>query len=128
MNTMNQDEPIPGSAEARALRLARRARERELLREEEARRAEFAAAFGAKRIKWSGQNLSRLLRATGERPERVELARKLLDGAGLKRFGGSYWPQPYGAFDHGEMWSRDGKPWAIVGHPYQLNAEEQAAL
>jgi hypothetical protein len=76
----------------------------------------FAHEFGAREVRWSGRNLSRLLRSTGERPARVAALWAVLGAFGLgdsrRR------PGPGGLFDHGELWARGGVPWAVVGHPY----------
>src|SRR5689334_19646662 len=42
------------------------------LEEADRRRSAFAAAFGAREVRWSGHTICRLLRSTGERPGRVE--------------------------------------------------------
>lgn len=90
--------------------------------EQRQREAEFAEDFAARPIKWSGHNLSRMLRSTGERPDRVRELRSLLGllGLGNGPYQGQY-PSTNGWFDHGDMWGRNGKPWAIVGHPYELS-------
>lgn len=89
-------------------------------------RETFALDFGAKPLKWSGLNVSRLVRATGERPERVAMVRVFLAYLGME--GSKTHPGRGGVFDHGELWSRDGKPWAIVGHPYGIDDDERALL
>lgn len=95
----------------------------------EARRAEFARALGLSRlVKWSTYNLSRMLRHTGERPERVESIRALLRRLGMDCGCGRQWIGTGGVFDHGEMWSRDGHPAVIVGHPYGISTDEEDLL
>jgi hypothetical protein len=86
----------------------------------------FASEFGARAVRWSGRNLSRLLRATGERPERVAAMRALLDALGMGP--SRRWPGRGGVFDHGEMWARRGSPWAVVGHPYGVDDRERGWL
>jgi hypothetical protein len=84
-------------------------------------RAHFAYDFRAREINWSAWNLVRLLRLTGERPQRVAEMRAILDGLGLA--GASQRSiMKYGAFDHGTLWGRDGKPWALVGAPYDVDS------
>lgn len=34
----------------------------------------------------------------------------------------------YGWMDHGEIYSRSGVPTALVGHPYQVNADDMARI
>ena len=88
-------------------------------------RDHFARDFNARPIRWSAHNLARLLRSTGERPDRVAELRAVLGRLGL---GDWRWPEQRGVFDHGELWGRQGRPWAIVGHPYSLDAREREAL
>ncbi len=92
-------------------------------------RADFAQDFGAREIRWSGYNLSRLLRLTGERPARVAEMRSVLDALGLAGIS-QRWIGMGGAFDHGVFWGRGGKPWALVGHPYPygFGPDERALL
>jgi hypothetical protein len=86
-------------------------------------RSAFAAESGVRPCKWSGHNVSRLLRATGERPARVDEMWAILGGLGMGNSIGDCrrWPAPWGVFDHGEMWAREGLPCLIVGHPYQVS-------
>jgi hypothetical protein len=86
----------------------------------DARRAAFAADFGVRPIKWSRHNLVRLLNHTGERPERIAVARRLLEALGMGGFHSSLLGIG-GVFDHGELWARDGLPVLIVGHPYWVH-------
>jgi hypothetical protein len=86
----------------------------------------FAHQHQARAIKWSGYNLGRLLRLTGERPERVAEMREILDALGMGPM--RHWPSTGGVFDHGEMWGRSGKPWCVVGHPYGVDDEERERL
>ena len=74
---------------------------------------------------WSGHNLSRLLRSTGERPERVNELRAILSALGG---GGSRFAGKWGAFDHGKLWGRDRKPLMITGAPYQITNDERELL
>src|SRR3954471_17617490 len=86
----------------------------------------FAYEHQVSPIKWSGHNLSRLLRRTGERPERVAEMWALLGALGM---GPSLrWPGVGGVFDHGQMWGRFGQPWCVVGHPYGVDADERGWL
>ncbi len=97
-------------------------------------REEFKAALGVEEIKWSGRNVSRLLRSTGERPDRVEEIRAILEALGLGNIKG--WPGKGGVFDHGTSWGRRTKigprsslvPFALVGHPYDIDADERGLL
>jgi hypothetical protein len=89
-------------------------------------RQQFVIEHSARPIRWSGYNLSRLLNLTGERPDRIKKMRALLGLLGMGLQG--CWPDQSGVFDHGEMWGRSGKPWAIVGHPYGVNAAEHGWL
>jgi hypothetical protein len=86
----------------------------------------FAYEHQVGEIKWSGHNLSRLLRQTGERPERVAEMRSILGRLGIGDY--TQWLCTGGVFDHGEMWGRSGKPWMIVGHPYGINEERMELL
>lgn len=90
-------------------------------------RAAFVRKFGAGAIKWSGPNLSRLLRLTGERPKRLREMRSFLSVLGLD-CACPRWLSRGGVFDHGEMWERDGHPWAVVGHPYFLDDDKRGLL
>jgi len=85
----------------------------------------FARDFHTRPIKWSAFNVARLLKATGERPERVAEMRAILGHLGMGHYP---WPCTMGVWDHGELWARHGHPWAIVGHPYGVNAERRRLL
>ena len=99
----------------------------ECLNEIEAREQAFARDFGVYKIKWSRHNLMRLLNKTGEPPERILELRELLDRSGMKAESSRY-INCGGVWDHGEMWAKNGQPWIVVGDPYNINDEEQAAL
>lgn len=90
------------------------------------RRAAFALRHQLTPVKWSGRNLTILLRSTGERPQRLDEMRELLGWLGLGE--SRTWPGPGGVFDHGEMWARSGRAVALVGHPYQITADERVWL
>lgn len=111
---------------------AQRVRIREERLAYEGRRAEFADALGVRQYKWSRHNLMKMLRATGETPERVaEMAAILGDlGMGDLGMGQAYyrWISPDGVWDHGAMWGRDGMPRVVVGHPYRVGDRERARL
>jgi hypothetical protein len=85
----------------------------------------FAAHFNAREMRWSVHNVSRLLRSTGERPERVRELKSILGhlGMGVERFAGTW-----GVFDHGKLWGRDGKPLMVTGAPYGITADERELL
>lgn len=89
--------------------------------------ADFARDFGARVIQWSGYNLSRMLNLTGERPARVAGMRELLKILGLAGIS-QRWIGMGGVFDHGVFWSRAGNPWALVGHPYDVDDDERTWL
>lgn len=91
------------------------------------RRADFARDFGSREIRWSGYNLSRMLRLTGERPARVAEMRSVFNALGLAGIS-QRWIGMGGVFDHGVFWGRAGKPWALVGHPYGVNDDERGWL
>lgn len=86
----------------------------------------FAQDFRATPCQWSGHNLTRMLRATGEPPARVAHYRTALErlGIGTDR----EVPAQWGVFDHGDFWARDGVPSIIVGHPYGISDEQRALL
>src|SRR5262245_38137769 len=65
-------------------------------------RDSFIAEHNARRIKFSGYNLSRMLRLTGERPARIALARRILGDLGLSHDG--HWLSCAGVFDHPDFW------------------------
>src|SRR4051794_14802193 len=90
-------------------------------------RDDFARDFDAREVGWSGYNLSRLLRLTGERPARVAEMRAVLDACGLAGVS-RRWIGRGGLFDHGEMWGRDRTPLLIVGHPYDVDRAGRALL
>jgi hypothetical protein len=90
-----------------------------------AQRDAFAYQFAVSPGKWSQHNVSRLLRATGERPERVAEMRAILGDLGM---GDARWPCTGGVWDHGQLWSRFSFPWIIVGHPYYIDADQRALL
>jgi hypothetical protein len=98
-----------------------------LIRLEEADRLrdDFALAFGVRPVKWSLRNLSRMLNATGERPERVAEAKSILSGVanGIPGCLGCG-----GAFDHPTMWARGRQPMMLVGHPYRITPDDREAL
>lgn len=96
--------------------------------EYQSRRQTFIEKFQCREIKWSAYNLVRLLRATGESPERLVIVRRALANLGMGQdwFRNSRsWPNTGGIFDHGEMFSQDGLPRIIVGHPYYISDEQQ---
>jgi hypothetical protein len=97
------------------------------LGEAAALRDAFLREHRAYSIRFSGYNLSRLLNLTGERPERVEAMRGLLDALGLDSCD-RRWISAGGVFDHGEFFARDGRPWALVGHPYGIRDEQREDL
>jgi hypothetical protein len=86
------------------------------LEEADRLRDDFALAFGVRECRWSDHNLSRLLNATGERPERVKEMRAIIGRLESR------------VFDHDEMWARGRVPMILVGHPYQIEPEHRAAL
>lgn len=86
----------------------------------EALRESFAEEHEATAIRFSSYNISRLLRSTGERPDRVDEAWEFLIALGMDGAGGKQSPTQLGVFDHGVVWARWGRPWAITGHPYQI--------
>ena len=88
-------------------------------------RAAFAADLGLSEFAWRGSHVSRLLRLTGERPDRVAELWQILGALGL---GSGRWISAGGVFDHGTCWGRAGVPVAIVGHPYRLGGDERALL
>ena len=93
------------------------------LAEKKALRERFALDFGAERRDWSDHAFARLLNSTGERPARVAELRALLgklDSGGTSLHGG--------AFDHRDFWYRGGKPWAAVGHPYDVTEAHREAI
>lgn len=96
------------------------------------RRDAFAHEFAARDVRWSGHNVSRMLRLTGERPARVEEMRAILDtlasDSGTWRAKAGPWFGTGGVFDHGEMWGRGGKPVMLVGHPYGISDEARERL
>jgi hypothetical protein len=95
------------------------------LDEADALRQAFLAELGLRPISWSAHNLSRLLNATGDTPDRVKVMRALLDKLGM----GSYsWITIGGVFDHGEFFARDRHPAVIVGHPYGISDEQHELL
>jgi len=101
------------------------------LEEVEEPRQTFANHFGVRPIKWSRHNLIRLLNKTGEPPERILELRGLLDLLGMNSAAGRHWIRCGGVWDHGEMWSKNGQPCIVVGHPEDIRAvsdEYQAAL
>jgi hypothetical protein len=85
----------------------------------------FAYEFGVSRMKWSAHHVSRLLRLTGERPQRVAEMREILGHLGL---GSASWAGIGGVFDHGELWGRARTPMMLVGHPYGIDAREHMLL
>jgi hypothetical protein len=93
------------------------AERRKGLEEVEARGQTFAYHFGFRPIKWSRHNLMRLLNKTVEPPERILELRGLLDLLGMNTAAGRHWIDCGGVWDHSEMWSKNGQPWIVVGHP-----------
>src|SRR5512140_1296780 len=74
-------------------------------------KADFADNFGVRPIKFGGYNLARLLNLTGADREEIDDTRTTLCALGL---GNPSCIGPGGVFDHGEMWGRAGKPFALV--------------
>jgi hypothetical protein len=93
-------------------------------------RETFVTEFGVREQAWSPHNLSRFLRLTGERPERVAEMRAILGWLGLGSNSASCggWLNMDGVFDHGEMWGRGGRPLMLVGHPYNIYTEQRGLL
>jgi hypothetical protein len=85
----------------------------------------FATHFNVREMRWTAHNVSRMIRSTGERPERVKELRTILGalGMGAERFAGIG-----GVFDHGKLWGRDGKPILVVGAPYGIATYERELL
>jgi hypothetical protein len=101
------------------------------LREADRLKAAFISEFGVRPIKWSSYNLSRMLRLTGERPERVAEMKAILCPLGLGDHGGQRyysWICTGGVFDHGQFWGRGRTPIMMVGHPYQISQDERSLL
>ena len=111
----------PGDSYTKDLR-----RSLEDLERQDRDRAAFAAEFGLAEYEWTGRNVGRLLRATGERPARVEEMWAILSSLGMGP--SRSWPSPCGVFDHGTLWGRSGIPTTIVGDPYSINADAWALL
>jgi hypothetical protein len=97
---------------------------------------EFIRELGVREYRWSHHNISRLLRATGERPERVEEMRSLLGDLGTgdrhrigdSRMGYCYLIGAGGVWDHVKMWGRDRFPCIFAGHPYSIDDEQREML
>jgi hypothetical protein len=103
------------SAERRALAAKHEA-------ESEARREAFRVANGlGRKVDLAGRNLTRMLHATGERPERIAELRRMLRDLGLDTGRWLNWSYP---FDHLELWTRPGAPrnvpTILVSHPYGI--------
>src|SRR4051812_22475242 len=86
-------------------------------------RAEFARDFEARRIRWSGRNLSRMIRMTGERPGRIEDIRAILSPLGIGSDPSC--PDQGEVFDHGEMWAAEDGRVILVGQPYDVRDESR---
>jgi hypothetical protein len=103
----------------------------ERLREADRLRSAFAAEHGVRPIKWGSHNLSRMLRLTDERPERVAEIQVILGALGLGQHSARRyysWIGTGGVFDHGEMWGQDRIPLFLVGYPYGIDADEHTLL
>ena len=111
----------PGDSYTKDLR-----RSLEDLERQDRDRAAFAAELGLSEYRWTGSTVSRLLRATGERPARVEEMWAILGALGMGP--SRSWPSHNGVFDHGTMWGRRGIPLMVVGDPYTIDADERALL
>src|SRR5512142_384496 len=61
-------------------------------------------------------------------PDRSFAKRTTLDALGLESGCDARWVGIGGAFGHGEFWGRGGVPFALVGHPYQIAADQHALL
>jgi hypothetical protein len=85
----------------------------------------FAYDYAVAEMRWSSRNVSRMLRLTGERPERVKAMRWLLGELGMDH---SSWAGIGGVFDHGELWGRARTPLMLVGHPYGIDDDERTLL
>ena len=87
----------------------------------------FTKAFKVRECQATDHNLARMLRSTGERPERVKemrgMIRRLAHGRD-QRFFFLGW----GVFDHGSMWCRNRLPVLMVGQPYDIAADESELL
>jgi hypothetical protein len=80
---------------------------------------EFAARHGVREYKYSTHNLAKLFRSAGASTDQ---ARSVFSsrchwgpGARWNLFFEGDFSQ---AFDHHDLWGRDGKPLMLVGHPY----------
>lgn len=78
---------------------------------------EFAAKHGVKKYKTSMRNVGLLFRSAGSESASIRSlfrARNSFGGWSDTCFSGEFWR----AFDHPDIWGRDGKPVMLVGHPY----------
>jgi hypothetical protein len=85
----------------------------------------FAEHFDVTALRWRSDHVTRLLRLTGERPQRVADARAILGDLGM---GHGRSAEIGGVFDHGVLWGRSRTPLMIVGHPYGIDADERSWL
>lgn len=86
---------------------------------EDQMRASFSERYGVREMKRGDRNVTKLFRTACPGPELDEaigLARPYPTGVG--KVGGLH-----PLFDHDEIWGRDGWPFFLVAHPYQVNGE-----
>jgi hypothetical protein len=90
----------------------------------------FGREFRVREFQWSAHHLTRLLKRTGEDPERVkemiQIVARLCGGLEGPRYCKTL--DRGGAFDHGDFWGRDGAPVMMVGAPYTINERGRAQL
>lgn len=77
---------------------------------------EFAARHGVREFKFSVRNVGRLLRSAGAS---ADLANPVYRSPrGLRWCDALFRSEFLMAFDHRDLWGRDGLPTMMVGHPY----------
>jgi hypothetical protein len=103
------------------------------------RRDSFARCYGVRPFQWSTANIVRFLRAAWVAPRQGDQPYPYGDPVGdpeavaallgkAPRRGVIPWGFGWGAFDHGEIWGRDGHPYFLVGMPYGVSADDLPLL
>jgi hypothetical protein len=88
---------------------------------------EFAERHGVREYKLSLHNVGRLFRSAGASSDQVYAIFGCPSSHGRSRWSEATFSMEFqDAFDHADLWGRDGKPLILVGHPYSDRDRHQA--
>src|SRR5262249_12687963 len=83
-----------------------------------AKKDDFASTHDVRQYEFSTRNLLRFFRSLGAS---VDQASEVFRENSTRWAHGLIRPEFWKAFDHHDLWGRDGKPLILVGHPYGLD-------